>query len=196
MSIATISAALKKILNGDGGSPSPFAGIAKSLLLGTKINEIIDAVNALGTAVTSATITATTAVVTNTISERTAASGVTIDGTLVKDGGVSTADAGSITTNTIAEKTANSGVTIDGCLVKDGRAANLATAAVFQSTEQTGNGAEQDIAHGFGSVPTLAFAYFTELDGNAADIAYGAHDGTNVKVTVTTGQKYHVFALR
>jgi hypothetical protein len=37
------------------------------------------------TSITGATLTATTAVVTNTINERTAAAGVTIDGVLMKD---------------------------------------------------------------------------------------------------------------
>jgi hypothetical protein len=48
----------------------------------------------------------------DTISERTAAGGVTIDGVLLKDSIVNT--------DNIAEKTAAAGVTIDGVLVKDG----------------------------------------------------------------------------
>ena len=48
----------------------------------------------------------------DTISERTAAGGVTIDGVLIKDSIVNT--------DTISEKTAAAGVTIDGVLVKDG----------------------------------------------------------------------------
>ena len=47
----------------------------------------------------------------DTISERTAASGVTIDGVLLKDSIVNT--------DNIAEKTAAAGVTIDGVLIKD-----------------------------------------------------------------------------
>lgn len=98
-------------------------------------------------------------------------------------------------TDVIAESTAAAGVTIDGCLVKDGRAAALATAAQFVSVEQTGTGSEQDIAHGLASTPTTVFAFFTELDGNAADLAYGTHDGTNAKITATSGQKYRVVAF-
>jgi len=49
----------------------------------TEVNDLID-----GT-ITQATITATTAVVTNTVSERTSGAGVTVDGVLLKDGGVS-----------------------------------------------------------------------------------------------------------
>jgi hypothetical protein len=47
----------------------------------------------------------------DTISERTAAAGVTIDGVLIKDSIVNT--------DNIAEKTATAGVTIDGVLIKD-----------------------------------------------------------------------------
>ena len=56
----------------------------------------------------------------DTISERTAAGGVTIDGVLIKDSIVNT--------DNIAEKTAAAGVTIDGVLVKDG-VATFQTAA-------------------------------------------------------------------
>ena len=56
----------------------------------------------------------TTEVSTDTISEKTAAAGVTIDGVLLKDSAV--------TTDTINEKTAAAGVTIDSVLLKDGGA--------------------------------------------------------------------------
>ena len=52
-----------------------------------------------------------TEVSTDTISEKTAAAGVTIDGVLLKDSAV--------TTDTINEKTAAAGVTVDGVLLKD-----------------------------------------------------------------------------
>lgn len=55
-----------------------------------------------------------TEVSTDTISEKTAAAGVTIDGVLLKDS--------AITTDTINEKTAAAGVTIDSVLLKDGGA--------------------------------------------------------------------------
>jgi hypothetical protein len=57
---------------------------------------------------------------TDTVSEKTAASGVTIDGVLIKDSIVNT--------DNIAEKTATAGVTIDGVLIKDG-VATFQTAA-------------------------------------------------------------------
>lgn len=103
---------------------------------------------------------------------------------------------GSVITDTISEETAAAGVTVDGCLIKDGRVAGLATASMFLSTEQTGTGSEQDIAHGMGAIPTISLAFFTELDGNAADLAYGTHTSTNVKITATSGQKYRVLAIK
>lgn len=56
----------------------------------------------------------TAEVSTDTISEKTAAAGVTVDGVLLKDSAVST--------DTINEKTAAAGVTIDSVLLKDGGA--------------------------------------------------------------------------
>lgn len=134
-------------------------------------------------------------VTTDVILEKTSATGVTIDGTLVKDGGVVTADAGSLTTNTIAEKTAASGVTVDGCLIKDGRAAALATGAMFLSNEITGTGSSQNTAHGLGAAPTIAFAVLTQHAG-ASTLVYGSHDGTNCVFTVTSGDKYRIIAFK
>jgi hypothetical protein len=54
----------------------------------------------------------------DTISELTSASGVTIDGTILKDGGVTAS--GTVSVNTISEFTSGSGVTVDGVLLKDG----------------------------------------------------------------------------
>lgn len=60
------------------------------------------------------------------ISERTAASGVVVDGVALKDGGVTATGAivaaGGVSVNTISERTAASGVTVDGVLLKDGGA--------------------------------------------------------------------------
>lgn len=124
------------------------AGTATTLrtMSGRRSQYIVDkATTTVGTGIPN--VTATTAVNTNTINERTAAAGVTIDGVLVKDGAVSAAvltnyiaekDAGSgitianfiastagasftgINTDTVTEKTANAGVTVDGVLIKDG----------------------------------------------------------------------------
>ena len=89
--------------------------------------------------ITGPVFCATTHVATDTIVEKTGAAGVTIDGTLIKDGVVTanltgnvTGDvAGNITgpvfcatthvaTDTIVEKTGAMGVTVDGVLLKDG----------------------------------------------------------------------------
>lgn len=186
---------------------------------------------------------------TDMISERTSGAGVTVDGLLIKDGGITStgtldlngvadalvidADAdttisaptddqidieiagaddftftantftalsgSSVATDTIVETTAAAGVTVDGCLIKDGRAAALATGALFLSTERTGTGSAQNVAHGFGAAPTVAVAVFSELDAGlagGADIAYGTHDATNVVVTVTSGLKFYVLAIK
>jgi hypothetical protein len=66
---------------------------------------------------------------------------------------------------------------------------------VFVSTEQTGTGAEQDIAHGLGAVPTKVFAAAQNVGAaEAYALAYGTHDATNVKMTVTADVEFIVFA--
>ncbi len=69
----------------------------------------------------------------------------------------------------------------------------------FVSTEQTGNGSAQNVAHGLGVVPSKVLITITELPDAAAetgfDIAEGAHDATNVVVTVTNTVKYKVLAI-
>jgi hypothetical protein len=102
--------------------------------------------------------------------------------------------AGGVGTDTISEVTSAAGVTVDGCLIKDGAVAKVASAATFVSSEITGNGSAQAAAHGLAATPTKFFAFFTELDGNAADIGTLTADATNVTVTVTTGQKYRIYA--
>jgi hypothetical protein len=73
---------------------------------------------------------------------------------------------------------------------------NLAAkAAVFVSTEQTGNGAQQSVAHGLAAAPAGVLIAVTEDPaGSGFDVAEGTHTATNVLVTVTTGVKYKVFA--
>jgi hypothetical protein len=125
----------------------------------------------------------------DTVSELTAAAGVTVDGVLLKDS--------TVTTDTIYEKTPASGVTVDGCLINDGRAGGLATGQMFGSSEQTGTGASQTVAHGLGSTPTLIWITVTEDPaGTGFDVAEGAHDVTNIVVTVTTGVKFRAYAIK
>lgn len=183
----------------------------------------------------------------NVISELTAAAGVTIDGLLVKDGGLVAAGAvdangqelildadadtsltadtddqidvrisgaddfrftantftalsgSTIAADTIAETTAASGVTVDGCLIKDGRVAALAVASMFSSTEQTGTGSPQNVAHGLGTTPSMVWTEPSELPAALAagyDVAKGAHDATNCIFTVTSGVKFFVHAIK
>lgn len=53
----------------------------------------------------------------DTISERTASAGVTVDGVIIKDNAVTTPSG--IVTDTLSERTAASGVTVDGVIMKD-----------------------------------------------------------------------------
>nr|ASV43909.1 hypothetical protein [Hot spring virus BHS1] len=69
---------------------------------------------------------------------------------------------------------------------------------VFISTEQTGTGAAQQIPHGLGVTPWRVFVTPTDLTpavtGSFA-VTEGAHDATNVVVTVTSGKKFKVMAI-
>lgn len=67
----------------------------------------------------------------------------------------------------------------------------------FKSTEQTGTGSEQNIAHGLGRTPSLVWVSSSDDNGvtGAITLTEGTHDSTNVKVTATTSAKYKVLAL-
>jgi len=69
---------------------------------------------------------------------------------------------------------------------------------VFVSAEQTGTGSAQNIAHGLGVTPSKVFVAPTDT-APATTGQYtateGAHDATNVVVTVTSGKKYKVIAI-
>jgi len=64
------------------------------------------------------------------------------------------------------------------------------------SAEQTGTGSEQSIAHGLGVTPSLVIINITGSPATYAALteSLGTHDATNVKVTVTSGWKYKVYA--
>lgn len=189
----------------------------------------------------------------DTITEKTAGNGVTVDGLRIKDGAVTPVAGGSavldcsaaatgesdvvvgdnladafsfrestnlyltlVTTNgsekvqihkslqadiqlvtdTIAEKTSGSGVTVDGCLVKDGRAAALATAAMTTSAEQTGTGAPQTVAHAIGATPSMFWVSWTEIPVGGCSSTSVSADSTDVTLTVTSGAKFRIHALK
>jgi len=76
-------------------------------------------------------------------------------------------------------------------------AGGIAAASVFTSTEQTGTGSSQNVAHGLGSTPSLVwFAVSEDPAGTGFDVAPGAHDATNCVFTVTTGVKFFAYALK
>ena len=111
----------------------------------------------------------------NTISESTSASGVTIDGVLIKDNAVNT--------DTITEKSSGSGVTVDSVLLKDGEVQNatisggtlkdyvetdvaISSAAVLTIDLANGNTGSVTLAHNvtdidFTNVPTNGVSTFT-----------------------------------
>lgn len=77
-------------------------------------------------------------------------------------------------------------------------AVTAAKMALFVSTEQTGNGSAQNIAHGLGAVPSKVLIVPTDTAPATTGVytaTEGAHDSTNVVVTVTSGKKYKVLAI-
>lgn len=72
-----------------------------------------------------------------------------------------------------------------------------AKAAIFFSSEQTGTGSAQNIAHGLGATPTGVIVWPTDLSPATVGqyvVTEGTHTSTNVVVTVTTSKKFKVFA--
>ena len=68
--------------------------------------------------------------------------------------------------------------------------------AIFVSSEQTGNGSAQNVAHGLGVAPSKVLIAPTEFGASVAvDIAEGTHTSTNVVCTVSNGVKYKVLAF-
>jgi len=145
------------------------------------------AIPALGGAGSFTTIDASGALTVDTINEHTAAAGVTADGVLLKDS--------QVTTDQINEKTATAGVTVDGCLIKDGRAAALAALGMTISTEQTGTGASQNVAHGLGATPTRWLIVPSDAAAGFT-LTKVSEDGTNCVVNVTAGVKFYVVAFK
>ena len=79
--------------------------------------------------------------------------------------------------------------TVDGA-VRMGFQPNL-----FVSSEQTGTGASQLIAHGLGRIPSYVFVAVTDSSASPSYIVVeGGHDVTNVDITLPAGVKYKVMA--
>ena len=77
-------------------------------------------------------------------------------------------------------------------------AVTVAKMKVFKSTEQTGTGSAQNIAHGLASIPSLVMVYPTDTNVSTTGdyvVTEGTHTSTNVVVTVTSGKKYRVVAF-
>lgn len=72
-------------------------------------------------------------------------------------------------------------------------AVTKAKSLTFFSTEQTGNGNPQNIAHGLGAVPAGVLV-IPSVVAAAMSLVQGAHDATNAVVTCTNADKYYVFA--
>lgn len=132
----------------------------------TEVTVNSNVVMAAGTSVSSPSIS------TDTISEKTSASGVTIDGVLLKDS--------SVNTDTITEKTSGSGVTIDGALVKDSKIAATAGGGLVLLSSNTVSG----------SSSTSVDNIFTSAYTNYKVIMNirGSHTGTQyITVKLRTG---------
>jgi hypothetical protein len=68
---------------------------------------------------------------------------------------------------------------------------------MFISTEQTGTGSAQNIAHGLGRVPSVIMVAPTDTSPATVGVytvTEGTHTSTNVVVTVTSGKKFKVQA--
>jgi hypothetical protein len=65
---------------------------------------------------------------------------------------------------------------------------------IFVSTEQTGNGSAQSIAHGLGVEPATVMILLSSVGTDGATYTY-TKGSTNVNVTATTGAKYFVVAI-
>jgi len=73
---------------------------------------------------------------------------------------------------------------------------SLQGASTFKSTEQTGTGAPQTVAHGLGSTPVLFYAIPSNLTGGAYVVSAESADATNVTLTVTLGEKFKIIAFK
>lgn len=194
--------------NGSGTFSRPVADyVFDSIISETDMNTEMDGIatgltNCItkdGQTDTTAKINFASGIGTDTISEKTTATGVTIDGVLLKDSAVNV--------DTIAEKTAAAGVTIDGVLLKDRnvvladssdstKKATFSMASITASNTRTLTVPDKD-----GTIATTA-----DLAGSASDTAAGKIEiaiqsemetGTDATRAVTPGrQHFHPSAAK
>jgi hypothetical protein len=105
----------------------------------------------------------------DTISEKTSAGGVTIDGVKLKDNAVET--------NTISEGTSGSGVTIDSVLVKDG----VAHSGLVKLSSATASGSSELTFDNFVDTSTYCYYYIALKNIRAAT------DGALLQITFRSG---------
>lgn len=148
---------------------------------------------------------------TDVITERTGATGVTVDGVLLKDnavtasGGVTANLTGNVTGDVTGNVTGNVTGSAGSCTGNAATATtattgnSIAAASVYASVEQTGTGGEQIFAHGLGTTPAVIWHAITEAPaalGGGLDVAYGVMSSTELRFTVTSGIKFRIWAIK
>lgn len=66
----------------------------------------------------------------------------------------------------------------------------------FISPQRTGTGEEEEITHPLGAVPSAVLIALTSVESGGATATQGTHTSTKIRVTVTSGAKYQVIALK
>lgn len=108
---------------------------------------------------------------------------------------------GTVRTENIDPSTIITSDVADGSVTNSKLATGSVTVAkmmMFKSSDQTGSGSAQNIAHGLGVAPAVVIVYPTDTDVATTGsyvVTEGSHTSTNVVVTVTTGKKYKVVAF-
>jgi hypothetical protein len=153
------------------------------------------------TAVTATTVTANTSVVTDTISEKTSAAGVTVDGVLLQDNDV---QADEVRTDTITEKTAAAGVTVTNTLNLAAGSGNLrigGNITRYESSVQSmpASSGAVEVSHGGPRKPDMymvvARRNSTGAPGGTVDASYAT--GDEVALTgdvILTATAYSTYA--
>lgn len=93
---------------------------------------------------------------TDTINETTSGAGVTIDGVLVKDGGIELADAAAIAADVVSEKSSAAGVTVDGLLIKDAALQAWKTNIIAKTADFNVSAAESGCTYEIGAADKTA----------------------------------------